>query len=58
MPRLMKGIPEKRKIEHVTVTRRPRECRELFANLSEYLDACLEPHTGEQMRVRVEECRV
>jgi RNA polymerase sigma-70 factor (ECF subfamily) len=56
MPLLMKGIPEKGKTEHITVTQRPRECRELFANLSEYLDARVEPRTCEQMKAHIEQC--
>jgi RNA polymerase sigma-70 factor (ECF subfamily) len=36
--------------------RRPVECRELFANLSEYLDGRIEPLSCEQMRVHIEGC--
>ncbi len=35
---------------------RPAECRELFANLSEYLDDRAEPATCEQMRTHIESC--
>ena len=35
---------------------RPDECRELFANLSEYLDGRVEPVTCEQMRGHIEAC--
>jgi RNA polymerase sigma-70 factor (ECF subfamily) len=35
---------------------RPAECRDLFANLSEYLDGRLEPMTCEQMREHIEAC--
>ena len=35
---------------------RPDECRELFGNLSEYLDGRLEPLTCEQMRSHIEAC--
>jgi RNA polymerase sigma-70 factor, ECF subfamily len=35
---------------------RPNECRELFANLSEYLDGRVEPLTCEQMRSHIEAC--
>lgn len=38
------------------MTARPAECRELFANLSEYLDARVEPGTCEQMRAHIEGC--
>jgi len=36
--------------------RRPAECRELFANLSEYLDGRVEPRTCDQMREHIEGC--
>jgi RNA polymerase sigma-70 factor (ECF subfamily) len=36
--------------------KRPAECRELFANLSEYLDGRVEPRTCEQMREHIEGC--
>lgn len=35
---------------------RPAVCRELFANLSEYLDNRVEPATCEQMRAHIEAC--
>lgn len=35
---------------------RPPACREIFANLSEYLDGRLEPDSCEQMRVHIESC--
>jgi RNA polymerase sigma-70 factor (ECF subfamily) len=35
---------------------RPAECRELFSNLSEYLDGRVEPHTCEAMRSHIESC--
>ena len=35
---------------------RPVGCRELFANLSEYLDGRLEPASCEQMRAHIESC--
>ena len=36
--------------------KRPAACRELFANLSEYLDGRVEPRTCEQMRAHIEGC--
>jgi RNA polymerase sigma-70 factor (ECF subfamily) len=36
--------------------RRPDECQELFANLSEYLDGRVEPVTCDQMRGHIEAC--
>jgi RNA polymerase sigma-70 factor (ECF subfamily) len=35
---------------------RPAECRELFLNLSEYLDGKVEPRTCDQMRKHIEAC--
>src|ERR1035438_9257643 len=35
---------------------RPGECRDLFANLSEYLDGRVEPLTCDQMRLHIEGC--
>jgi RNA polymerase sigma-70 factor (ECF subfamily) len=35
---------------------RPTECRELFANLSEYLDGRVEPQSCEEMRGHIESC--
>jgi RNA polymerase sigma-70 factor (ECF subfamily) len=36
--------------------KRPDECRDLFANLSEYLDGRVEPVTCDQMRSHIEAC--
>lgn len=36
--------------------RRPAECRDLFANLSEYLDGRVEPPTCEHMQEHIEAC--
>jgi RNA polymerase sigma-70 factor (ECF subfamily) len=35
---------------------RSTECRELFSNLSEYLDGRVEPRTCDQMRAHIEAC--
>jgi RNA polymerase sigma-70 factor, ECF subfamily len=56
MTRILKGLPEQPPIKGKSVARRPKECRELFANLSEYIDARMEPRTCEQMRVHIEGC--
>jgi len=56
MANLLKGIPNQVIQEKQTITDRPAECRELFANLSEYLDARVEPRTCEQMREHIERC--
>lgn len=46
-------IPRKRA---KSKTNRPAECRELFANLSEYLDGRIEGESCEQMRAHIEGC--
>ena len=56
MPRLLKGLPEPRTPEHVAFAERPKECRDLFAGLSEYLDGRVEPRTCDQMRAHIERC--
>lgn len=56
MSQLLKGIPEQTTPEKRTPTERPAECRELFANLSEYLDARVEPRTCAQMKAHIEKC--
>ena len=40
----------------VKATSRPKDCRELFSNLSEYLDGRVEPLTCDQMREHIEAC--
>jgi RNA polymerase sigma-70 factor, ECF subfamily len=60
MALVLAGTPDQpnkisRKEQEATL-KRPQECRELFANLSEYLDARAEPRTCEQMRVHIEGC--
>jgi len=35
---------------------RPAACREVFSNLSEYLDGTMEPRSCEQMRAHIEAC--
>jgi len=37
-------------------SRRPDECRDLFANLSEYLDRRVDPVTCDRMRAHIEAC--
>jgi RNA polymerase sigma-70 factor (ECF subfamily) len=66
MSQLLKAIPElpnqarlsasKPKRARANSARRPDECRNLFANLSEYLDGRVEPLTCEQMREHIEAC--
>jgi len=55
---LDKGVPARRKSRSVRTKdgQRPTECRELFSNLSEYLDSRVEPATCEEMREHIEAC--
>jgi RNA polymerase sigma-70 factor (ECF subfamily) len=46
----------KRKVAKAADTPRSAECRDLFANLSEYLDGRVEPLTCEQMREHIQAC--
>jgi RNA polymerase sigma-70 factor (ECF subfamily) len=39
-----------------SASKRPDACRELFANLSEYLDGRVEPRTCDEMRAHIEGC--
>lgn len=56
MADLLNGVPEKGTAGKPGVTGRPVDCRKLFANLSEYVDARVEPRTCEQMRAHIERC--
>ncbi len=66
MSQLLKAIPElpkparlpasKPKRARAEGAQRPAACRDLFANLSEYLDGRVEPLTCEQMREHIEAC--
>jgi len=66
MSQLLKAIPEltkqarpsasKPKCTRAKGAQHPAECRDLFANLSEYLDGRVEPLTCEQMREHIEAC--
>lgn len=56
MSRLLKGMPEQKTSGKRRIAERPAECRELFANLSEYLDARVQTRTCEQMRAHIERC--
>jgi RNA polymerase sigma-70 factor (ECF subfamily) len=64
MNQLLNGAPEasvrpfvkRHKSARSGGERRPNECRELFANLSEYLDGRVEPLTCDQMRGHIEAC--
>lgn len=56
MSRLVKGLPDQKATAKRSITERPAECRELFANLSEYLDMRVESRTCEQMKAHIERC--
>jgi RNA polymerase sigma-70 factor (ECF subfamily) len=66
MNQLLSGAPEassppqsfakRYKVSRSRGARRPDECRDLFANLSEYLDGRVEPLTCDQMRGHIEAC--
>jgi RNA polymerase sigma-70 factor (ECF subfamily) len=53
-----RGKPARKKSKDVRVKdgSRPTECRELFANLSEYLDGRVELQSCEEMRGHIESC--
>ena len=58
MSRILNGAAagsEAAAAEHPS-TKRPDACRDLFANLSEYLDGRVEPRTCDQMRTHIEGC--
>ena len=50
------GEPAKPRAKRTRGRKRPAECRNLFPNLSEYLDGRVEPKTCEQMREHIEAC--
>ncbi len=56
MSLLLRRIPEPSALEKKMTLGRPKECRDLFANLSEYLDARVEPRTSAQMKAHIEGC--
>jgi RNA polymerase sigma-70 factor (ECF subfamily) len=66
MSQLLNGIPEdatkakaatkESRSVNPTSARRQPGCRDLFANLSEYLDGRMEPLTCDQMRGHIEAC--
>lgn len=56
MEKLLNRLPEGRSARGKASRKRPRECAELFGNLSEYLDGRLKTKTCEQMRTHFEAC--
>ncbi|HEX3659790.1 MAG TPA: sigma-70 family RNA polymerase sigma factor [Acidobacteriaceae bacterium] len=55
MARLLQRAPEKQR-RRKPLPRRSAQCREIFANLSDYLDGRLEPESCERMRSHIEAC--
>ena len=56
MMRVLRGLPAKDTAVDRDLAKRPKECRALFADLSEYIDARMEPKSSEQMRAHIESC--
>ena len=62
MNRMLEGAPDQPADRELSRDRRtkggqrPTECRELFSNLSEYLDGRVEPRSCEEMRGHIEAC--
>jgi RNA polymerase sigma-70 factor (ECF subfamily) len=66
MNKMLEGTPEqpadrersgtKSKSRRTKGGQRPTECRELFSNLSDYLDGRVEPRSCEEMRGHIEAC--
>lgn len=59
MAKLLQGAAEKpsaKKAARKAATRRGPECREIFSNLSDYLDGRLQPETCDRMRHHIEAC--
>ena len=56
MARLLKVLPDVKGKRRTAIPPRSRECQELFAHLSEYLDGRIEPRTCEEMRAHIEQC--
>jgi len=55
-PENAKRFAKRTKGDRANDAQRSSECRDLFANLSEYLDGRVEPLTCEQMRRHIETC--
>ncbi len=50
------ALPKRSRGARARGGRRPDECRDLFANISEYLDGRVDPVTCDQMRGHIEAC--
>lgn len=51
-----RALPKRSRGTRLRDRQRPDPCRDLFANLSEYLDGRVEPVTCDQMRIHIEAC--
>ena len=56
MARVLRGLPAQPQTKKKSVAKRPNECRKLFASLSEYIDARIDPNICKQMRAHIESC--
>ncbi|MGA8044569.1 MAG: sigma-70 family RNA polymerase sigma factor [Terracidiphilus sp.] len=60
MSRILDGAPAQpepaKQPPAAAPAKRPNACRDLFANLSEYLDGRVEPRTCDEMRAHIEGC--
>ncbi len=56
MGRLLDGLAKPPEKPGKSLAQRPKECRDLFVRLSEYLDGRVESRTCEQMRAHIEAC--
>jgi RNA polymerase sigma-70 factor, ECF subfamily len=54
MDQLLRGLPKV--ATRLPARKRPTECREIFGNLSEYLDGRLEPKSCHQMQAHIAAC--
>jgi len=55
MAKLLERTPRRQRVKK-SAAKRSAQCREIFANLSEYLDGKLAPETCERMRRHIEAC--
>ena len=56
LPSADEGVPRARKSRPSRESERPAECRDLFANLSEYMDGRIEAPSCDDMRAHIEAC--
>jgi len=56
MGKLLQGVAEPKKRQKTKKGRRPAQCREIFGNLSDYLDGEMAVQSCEQLRRHIEGC--